>query len=142
MTLEQKRASLAFGHVQAIAEKYPSKDAPERQQYGTLAAKLPALIQAAGLCQAVHFVRSRRPKKENQPDLPTLLLSHLADQLQRVDRKIKNADSLCEQIREAPTAAYLWLSREAVASATWYARLAKSELGVDVTAEADRGTPQ
>lgn len=137
MTLEQKRAALAFGHVQAISSAYV-KDSVERQQYGTLAGKLPALIQTAGLCQALHFVQSRKPK-EGKPDLPSQLLLHLAAQLHRIEPKITDPGSLCREVREAETASYLWLSREAVACATWYARLAKSELGVDLTADANTG---
>ncbi len=140
MTLEQKRAALAFGHVEAIAKAH-LKGSPERQQYGTLAGKLPALIQTAGLCQALHFVRSRKPKDAEKPDLATKLLSHLAQQLHRVEPAINGPDALCREVREAKTASYLWLAREAVACATWYARLAKSELGVELTDDAGQGAP-
>ncbi len=138
MTLEQERAALAFGHIQQVDTAH-DPGTPERSQYGTLAGKLPALIQAAGLCQAIHFVRSRRKKEANRPDMALLLLGHLAQQLHRVVPSITDGNALCREVREAPMASYLWLSREAVACATWYARLAKSELGVELTDEAADG---
>jgi CRISPR/Cas system CMR-associated protein Cmr5 small subunit len=129
MTLEQKRAAVAFGHVEAVGREFPA-GSPQRSQYGAFASKLPALLRSAGLCQAVHFLRSR------DKDVANRLLDHLAQQLRRVDPQIpaegsggERAAALCARVREAELPSYLWLSREAVAVATWYARLAKSELG-------------
>lgn len=120
MTLEQQRAALAYQHVQAV----PHDDAKARDLYGSMAQKLPVLIRTAGLCQAVHFVRSR-----NKPILGRLL-DHMAEQLTRVDQAITDGESLCKQVRSAALSHYLWLTREALASAEWYARLSQSELGV------------
>jgi CRISPR type III-B/RAMP module-associated protein Cmr5 len=118
MTLEQTRAAMAYGHL----EKVTTKD--DRTLYGSMAQKLPALIRAAGLCQAIHFVKSRqKPVLEN-------LLSHLADQLKRIDTEIKGVESLCTRVREADLAHYVWLTREALAAVSWYGRLARSEWGV------------
>jgi CRISPR-associated protein Cmr5 len=117
MTLEQKRASMAYEHLQEIVEA-------DRDVYGSMAQKLPALIRAAGLCQALHFVKSR-----SKPVLNTLL-SHLGGQLHRVDGAIQDMESLCTQAREADLAHYVWLTREALASVSWYGRLARSEWGV------------
>ena len=117
MTLEQKRASLAFDHLTGIAEG-------DRKVYGGMALKLPALIRSAGLCQALHFVKSRRKAPLNA------LLDHLSRQLTRVDAQITDMSSLCDRAREAEVAGYVWLTREALASVTWYGRLARSEWGV------------
>jgi CRISPR-associated protein Cmr5 len=119
MTLEQKRAAMAFKHLKEVTDK------EDRKVYGSMAQKLPALIRSAGLCQALHFVKSR----EKKPPLKKLL-DHLAVQLQRVDATISDKDSLCDRIREAPVAQYVWLTREALASVSWYGRLARSEWGV------------
>lgn len=127
MTLEQQRAALAFEHVQEIK----ALEENERNRYGAMAHKLPVLVRTAGLCQAVHFVRSR-----DKPGL-NKLLDHLAGQLKRVDSKIKNGESLCSRVRLAELPDYLWLTREALASATWYARLAQSELGIERGTEAE-----
>ncbi|MEP7009311.1 MAG: type III-B CRISPR module-associated protein Cmr5 [Acidobacteriota bacterium] len=138
MTREQTRATLAWKHVVAVGDKH-GKDSPGRKTYGTLAGKLPSLLRSAGFCQAVHFLRSRRKKdaKPNQPDMAELLLGHLAEQLGQVSQGIgADIEALCKAARESPLPVYLWLSREAVACATWYARLAKSELEVEPTDDA------
>lgn len=126
MTLEQRRAALAYKHVQKVPP-----DEKSRNTYGSMAQKLPVLIRTAGLCQAVHFVRSRKP--------PVLgdLLDHLAEQLTRVDPAITDRGSLCDRVRNAELSQYLWLTREALASAEWYSRLSQSELGVDRGTEAE-----
>lgn len=121
MTLEQQRAALAFQHVQEV----PEDDQKARDLYGSMAQKLPVLIRTAGLCQAVHFVRSRK-----KPILDKLL-NHVAGQLQRVDETITDGTSLCDRVRTVELSQYLWLTREALASAEWYSRLSQSELGVD-----------
>ena len=118
MTLEQQRAALAFEHVQSVGEDH-------QKTYGSMAQKLPALIRSAGLCQALHFVKSRK-----KPALDTLL-SHLAEQLRRrMDEGITDADSLCKIVREAKLSQYLWFTREALATVTWYSRLSRAEWGV------------
>lgn len=127
MTLEQQRAALAFQHVSEV----PRDDEKVRDLYGSMAQKLPVLIRTAGLCQALHFVRSRN----NKPILGTLL-DHLAAQLQRVDASITDGSKLCERVRTVDLTQYLWLTREALASAEWYSRLSQSELGVDRAADA------
>lgn len=117
MTLEQQRAALAFQHVQAVGKA-------DQNTYGSMAQKLPALIRSAGLCQALHFVKSRK-----KPALDTLL-AHLAEQLRRTDQGISSADSLCEIVRKAELSTYLWLTREALATVSWYSRLSRAEWGV------------
>ena len=123
MTLEQQRAALAFQHVQAVT------DPEDRKLYGSMAQKLPVLIHTAGLCQALHFVKSRNER------ILGVLLGHLALQLQRTNPNIMDAETLCARVRQATLTEYLMLTREALASATWYARLAQSELKVDRTGD-------
>jgi CRISPR type III-B/RAMP module-associated protein Cmr5 len=118
MTLEQQRAAMAHGHLRDVTEKNDQK------RYGAMAQKLPALIRNAGLCQAVHFVKSR-----GKSPLDTLL-KHLAEQLKRIDPEITEVDSLCRRIRGADVSEYVWLTREALATVSWYGRLARSEWGI------------
>lgn len=129
MTLEQQRALLAHRHISEVLDK--SKE--EKDAYGGMAQKLPVLIRTAGLCQALHFVRSRKNEVVNE-----LLLSHLAKQLQRVEPEIQDVESLLDQARKARLGPYLWLSREAMATVEWYSRLSQSELKVDRTAGEDK----
>lgn len=120
MTLEQDRAAKAYDHLQEVPEEH-------RKVYGAMAQKLPALIRSAGLCQALHFVKSRGKDPLNQ------LLDHLGGQLRRVDSTISDRESLCRRARESSVAHYVWLTREVLASVSWYGRLARSEWGVDPT---------
>lgn len=122
-TLAQQRALDAYKHVQGLASPN-GEGARERKSYGSFAHKFPVLIRTAGLCQALHFLRSRtsRPMAE-------VFLGHLAQQLHRVDQGVTNAESLCDVVHKAPLLSYLALSREAIAVAEWYARLAQSVLG-------------
>ncbi|HYO15794.1 MAG TPA: type III-B CRISPR module-associated protein Cmr5 [Thermoanaerobaculia bacterium] len=126
MTLEQQRAAMAYEHLAEVTEREHQKT------YGAMAQKLPALIRSAGLCQALHFVKSR-----GKPPLNTLL-DHLGRQLHRVDPAISGKDSLCDCVRKADLAQYVWLTRETLASVGWYGRLARSEWGVDPTDAGDR----
>lgn len=121
MTLEQKRAALAYQHVQQVTDK------DHQKLYGGMAQKLPALIRGSGLCQALHFVKSRG--KGGKEALNTLL-DHLGEQLSRVDPTIRDRESLCDKARQAGLADYLWLTRETLATVSWYGRLARSEWGV------------
>jgi CRISPR-associated protein Cmr5 len=121
MTLEQQRAAMAYEHLAEVTEREHQK------AYGAMAQKMPALIRSAGLCQALHFVKSRGKEPLDR------LLDHLGRQLQRVDLAIHDKDSLCEQARRADLARYVWLTRETLASVGWYGRLARSEWGVDPT---------
>lgn len=119
MTLEQERAALAFQHVQLVTDK------EQQKIYGSMAQKLPALIRSAGLCQALHFVKSRGK------DPLITFLNHLGEQLHRADAGITNAESLCAQVRSADLSHYVWLTRETLASVSWYARLSRSEWGIE-----------
>jgi len=140
MMVDQKRAAQAYRDVSSLkTAKFTEK---ETKQYGVMALKLTALIRSAGLCQAIHFVASRVKKDEadkNKENPYGLLLKHFAGQLKRVNSSIENkdAESLCKVIREAELNEYLLLTREALAVANWYGRLARSELNVDPTQESE-----
>jgi len=118
MTLEQQRAALAYQHIQTVT------DAEDQKLYGSMAQKLPALVRSAGLCQALHFVKSRGKEPLNT------LLQHLAEQVHRADSAVADADTLCAQARIVDLSHYVWLTRETLASVTWYARLSRSEWGI------------
>lgn len=118
MTLEQQRAAMAFEHLKDVPEK------KDQKLYGAMALKLPALIRSAGLCQALHFVKSRGKGPLNT------LLEHLGKQLARVDPEITGMEKLCATARKSELPQYVWLTREALASVSWYGRLARSEWGI------------
>lgn len=125
--LGQRRAAAAHSRIQEIKRDH-AKDSKERKDYASAAQKLPVLIRTAGLCQALHFLKSR--SKDEDRSIIGKLLTHLAEQLQWIDAAIISGDSLCERARQAGLSQYLWMTREALAVAEWYARLAQSELEI------------
>lgn len=134
MMLDQKRAAQAYRDVSGLPKGDEHKEF--RTRYGTTALNLTALIRSAGLCQAVHFIASRVKKDESQPKKLNpyeLFLNHLAGQLTRLNKDITDKNTLCAQIRETSLANYVHLTREALAVANWYGRLARSELNIDPT---------
>ena len=110
---DQQRAALAFRHV-TKARELPEAD---WKKYKTMVDKLPALLQAAGLCQTLHFVHSRGGKAHPE------LLAAIAEQMHRVDAGIASAEKLLAAARTADLDAYLRLTDEAMACAAWYRRL-------------------
>lgn len=129
MNLDQTRAAKAYDDI----KKFESADKERNDHYGRLAVKLPSLIRTAGLCQALHFIHARAKGQAEKPELH--LLGHLAEQLRRVDGTITDATTLCDRARRADMREYLHLTREAIATAQWYARLSKSILHVDETSD-------
>lgn len=121
-TRDQQRAALAFEHV----SRFEPKTDPAKK-YATMVHKLPALITSAGLCQALHFVKSRGNDDQKK------LLEDLARQLVRVDSKIKDADSLLRRVREAELPEYLRLTHEARVCASWYRRMVQGVLKIDAS---------
>ena len=112
-TLDQERAAIAHGHVSA-RRKLPAAD---WDKYKTMIHKLPSLLQTAGLCQTLHFARSRSDKVQKA------VVDDLAAQLHRVNAKISTADELLAVARSADLDEYLRLTDEAMACAAWYRRL-------------------
>jgi len=126
MMLEQERAAMAYNHIEKLGF-----DDTKKKRYGIMALKLTALIRTNGLCQALHFIKSRKKPPYDK------LLEHLGEQLARRNPQIKDPGSLCSEVRNADVQQYLHLTREALAVANWYGRLAQSELNVKLTDEVE-----
>lgn len=124
-SLDQERARLAHEDVSKLAGQ------PGKAKYATMVHKLPALLHAAGLCQALHFVASRDDKDQQK------LLDHLALQMTRVDGTIRDRDSLLDAVRKAELPMYLRLTHEAHACASWYRRMVQGVLKVEMGEEDD-----
>lgn len=80
--------------------------------YASFAKPFPALIQAAGLCQAVAFARVKRPAV-----LEDLVATIGAEQ---------TIDAFAEHCREADVVTYVRLSRTALQAASWLKRYVES----------------
>ncbi|MCU0693121.1 MAG: type III-B CRISPR module-associated protein Cmr5 [Polyangiaceae bacterium] len=120
-TRDQDRAALAYKHV----EGYLEANEERQKKYATMIHKLPALLQTAGLCQALHFVHSRGGEGQKE------IVQQFADQLQRVNPAIKTGDQLLQRARSADLAEYLQLTDEALSCAAWYRRIVQGVLKVE-----------
>ena len=125
---DRERAALAYEHV----AKYLDRDRAEQKKYATIVHKMPALLQSAGLCQALHFVRSRRDEEQRG------YVEHLAAQLSRCAGEKLDAEGLLRRARTASLQEYLLLTDEAIACAAWYRRLVQGVLKIDAQ-QADQG---
>lgn len=125
---DQDRAALAYEHVSQFAGETPDQKA-DAKKYGTMVHKMPALLQTAGLCQALHFIQSRGDDNQKK------FLEHLAKQLHRVNGQITSTPTLLERARKADLSEYLQLTDEAMACAAWYRRLVQGVLKVETTDE-------
>jgi CRISPR-associated protein Cmr5 len=118
---DQERAALAYQHVSDIGKL----DDGARKKYASIVHAMVPLLQTAGLCQALHFARSRSNETQRR------IVEHLAGQLERVNPAIRSGDALLERARKAELAEYLQLTDEAMASAAWYRRMVQGVLGID-----------
>lgn len=114
-TREQIYADRVFKLVSQL--KARSKQA--RDEYGSMAHKLPVLIRSAGLAQALEFVNSREKESQKQ------LLNDLANVLQ-----FERRDALLARSREAPLGEYMRLTQDALQALLWFKRYAQSVLEV------------
>jgi len=133
-TRDQERAAMAYDHV---AQFIGDQNKTRAKKYGTMIHKLPALLQTAGLCQALHFVQARGDENQRK------VVDHFAAQLKRVNESIKDANSLLDRARKAELEEYLQLTDEAMACAAWYRRLVQGVLKIDASDDSgdtgDRG---
>jgi len=106
------------------------------KKYGSMIHKMPALLQTAGLCQALHFVQARGDDDQRK------IVLHLARQLHRVNSYIVDAKTLLERARKAELEEYLQLTDEAMACAAWYRRLVQGILKVDASEDGAAETGQ
>lgn len=126
-TLDQTRATMAWGHIANIADKNES----ERKKYGTIVHALTPMLRTAGLSQSLHYVLARNN------DAQVLILDHLAAQLRRVDPTINDRSALLKRAREAELSDYLRLSQEALRCLNWYRRFVQGVLKVEADQDDD-----
>jgi CRISPR-associated protein Cmr5 len=117
-TRNQEMASDVFERVKHIENN------PKKKQYGSMAHKLPVLIQTAGLAQALSFVDAK--SKSPSGKILGMLLNDLAQTL-----KIQNAQELVSRSRDAGLSEYMHLTKRCLFALLWYKRFAQSVLGIE-----------
>lgn len=91
-----------------------------RQKYGSMAHRLPALVHSAGLAQALSFVDARGN------EIQKVLLDHLAQVVGEEDREV-----LLRHSREDDLDHYMFLTEKVLLALSWYKHFAQSILEVE-----------
>jgi len=120
-TREQRYAADTYERVDRYKQGHLANRVAQ-QQYGGMAHKLPILIRAAGLAQALAFVAARKKAPLDQ------LLDDLAATVGHADRA-----ALLSASRGQGTpslAAYMTLTREVLTALLWYKRYAQALLDI------------
>lgn len=113
MTRQQTWSKSALTAVEGWA-----KDA-NKAKFKTLCMKMPALIGQSGLVQAVVFMQARSGT-EGRRFVEALATTYLG----KSDKDI--GTTFLKSVQEAELPAYLAMSRDVIAIATWYQRFAQS----------------
>lgn len=121
-TLEQKRAAAAWAVIETIENR---KDEPLRKKYGTLARKLPTMIQMNGLGTTLAFLRAKG--KKNDDDGHNLIFKHLSDWvLDQIEPGGKYKD-LMAFVRNVETDHYRRATAEAIEYGIWLKRYVEAK---------------
>lgn len=116
---EQARATAAWSSITEIEDSYGN----EKKKYGTLARKLPTMIQSNGLGQTLAFLRAKGGKKKDAHNL-------IADQLGRwIQGQLKTSkdQDLLTWIIQQPSDTYRRATTESIAFAIWLRRFAEAK---------------
>lgn len=126
-TRSQRYATDVLTYVQSIYSK-TNKGDKLRNEYGSMAHKLPVLIRTAGLSQALSFVaaRGQTGAKELLEDLSKVL-------------KEENGEALQTKVHAATLPTYMRLTQDALYALLWFKRFAQSVLEVDASEDTGDG---
>ena len=129
MTRQQRFLSNAY---EKVTEVKNTEEKSVQERYGSYCHKLPALIRACGLCQALAYVQERAdPRGSDQKKAMALILDHVAHTLG------VQSDQLIERVRKAGMVEYMHMTREVLSAWVYYKRFATSILGVESGESAD-----
>jgi CRISPR-associated protein Cmr5 len=122
--LDQRRARHAWEAVRAVLAKYP-RDEKKKKKFGGQARKLPTRIMAAGLGQALVFLRA----KDYAPDLLIELGDWILDKRGKPDSKTAKPkdDALIQAVIKGNSDFLRRETDEALAWLMWLIRFAEAE---------------
>ena len=115
LTREQERAKLAHRQVVAVSERSEK----EQRKYRTITRKAQALIRNAGLCQALHFIESKKDYQQLRKDIQAHLEKHMG----------LEGDILANLREKMELSEYLGTTREVLRCLTWQCRMVDALLG-------------
>ncbi|MGO0122921.1 type III-B CRISPR module-associated protein Cmr5 [Desulfothermobacter acidiphilus] len=116
-TRKQEYAAKIFKQVSRVKQEYQQE---YHKKYGSLSHRLPVLVRAAGLAQALAFVEARGKDPGQQ------LLRDIAEVV-----GAESKEELLKRSREAELLEYVDLTRRVLAALDWYRRFAQSVLKVE-----------
>ncbi len=111
--LNQTLARSVYDRIEAI--NAAGRDDSYKKKYGKMTLKLPALVQSAGLLQALAFVENNDeiPPKDLVGDLAAVLV-------------FPSKQDLLNACINSPFGEYRYLTRRSVIALTWFKRFAQS----------------
>lgn len=117
-TIEQDRARLAWSDIETVP-------GDQEKKYGTLARKLPAMIQMNGLGSTLAFLLAKGKGKTTDghmiiyKHISTRVLSHLEEN--------ENHTELIDLVRKADTGSYRRATAEAIEYGIWLKRYVEAK---------------
>jgi len=122
--LNQTLARSVYDKIEAI--NAAGRDDKYKKKYGKMALRLPALVQSAGLLQALAFVENNNeiPPKDLVGDLASVLV-------------FPTKQDLLDACIDSPFGEYRYLTRRSVIALTWFKRFAQSTWPEILAAEDD-----
>lgn len=115
--LDRRRASAAWANIQTV------KSLNFQAKYGSLARKMPTLIQVNGLGQTLAFLRA----KANGDDRHARMFNHIS---QWVCGRLGNGtENLLNRVLNMDSQTYRLATSETLAFLQWIKRFAEAELG-------------
>lgn len=122
--LDRNRAMYAWESIQSVkSKKFPDK-------YGSLARKMPTLIQVNGLAQTLAYLKAKG--KENDPKKEHFVqaFDHLSGWICNNRLKSGTGDLLA-RVLVMDSQTYRFVTNEALAFLQWLKRFAEAELGTE-----------
>ncbi|MEZ4618470.1 MAG: type III-B CRISPR module-associated protein Cmr5 [Caldilineaceae bacterium] len=119
---EQKRAARAWQNIESVGES-------EQKKYGTLARKLPAMIQTNGLGQTLAFLRAKGGR--DQSNGHNLICNHVSTWVREQVNAQGDGDLLTWIIQESSDA-YRRATTESIVFAVWLRRFVEAKDWGDV----------
>ncbi|MBD0343263.1 MAG: type III-B CRISPR module-associated protein Cmr5 [Coleofasciculus sp. Co-bin14] len=119
--LDRSRAEFAWNSVSSVKKNQPDN---HQKKYGSLARKMPTLIQVNGLAQTLAFLKA----KGKGTDHHIQIFKHLSDWVcHRLN--LGSGDLLSNYVLKMDSQRYRLTTSEALAFLQWLKRFAEAELG-------------
>lgn len=121
--IDRDRAALAWDKICQV-KKNPSENF--QKKYGSLARKMPTLIQVNGLAQTLAFLKAKAKENDHQ----ILMFKNLSEWI--CNRfNLGTGDLLSDHILKMDSQRYRLITNESLAFLQWLKRFAEAELGTE-----------